>query len=131
MLSTSSLAPPTTPTWLDVDLAAIAANVRALRQLIGPRTALGAVVKADAYGLGAETVARVALVAGATVLAVARVEEGIALRRAGIEATIPRSWIGHPRRLGSWKSIQLKSGVYPVHQITFDTTRTRPPSIVG
>jgi alanine racemase len=88
VLSAASPAPPSTPTWLDVDLEAIGANVRALCQLIGPGTVLAAVVKADAYGLGAEAVARAALAAGAGALAVARVEEGVALREAGIEAPI-------------------------------------------
>jgi alanine racemase len=86
--SASTLVPPTTPTWLEVDLDAIAANVQTLRQLIGPEAALAAVVKANAYGLGAEAVARAALAAGARLLAVARIEEGIALRQAGLEAPI-------------------------------------------
>lgn len=47
-----------------------------------------AVVKADAYGHGAIPVARRALMAGATQLGVALVEEGIELRRANIEAPI-------------------------------------------
>ena len=47
-----------------------------------------AVVKADAYGHGAVPVARAALEAGATWLAVALVEEGVALRDAGIAAPI-------------------------------------------
>jgi alanine racemase len=46
------------------------------------------VVKADGYGHGAVSVARTALSAGASWLAVATIEEGIQLRRAGIEAPI-------------------------------------------
>jgi alanine racemase len=72
-------------TWVDVDLDAIRHNVRALK----PSTAeLMAVVKADGYGHGAEPVARAALDAGATWLAVALVEEGLSLRSAGIDAPI-------------------------------------------
>ena len=73
------------PTWVEVDRAAIAHNVAALR----PETAeLMAVVKGDAYGHGAVTVARAAIDAGATWCGVALVEEGLELRDAGVEAPI-------------------------------------------
>jgi alanine racemase len=76
------------PCWLDVDLDAVAANVRSVARLVGPGTRICAVVKAEAYGLGAVEVARTALAAGAERLAVARVEEAVQLRRAGIHAPI-------------------------------------------
>jgi alanine racemase len=73
------------PTVATVDLAAIRANVAALT----PDSARSmAVVKADAYGHGAVPVARAALEAGASWLAVALVEEGIALREADVGAPI-------------------------------------------
>ena len=72
-------------TWVDIDLDAIAHNVRALT--FGDVEVM-AVVKADAYGHGDVPVARAALAAGATWLGVALVEEGIRLREAGIEAPI-------------------------------------------
>jgi len=71
-----------------VDLDAIAHNVAALKARVGPNTDLWAVVKANAYGHGAIPVARTALAAGASRLAVARITEGVALRRAGITAPI-------------------------------------------
>ncbi len=74
--------------WLDVDLDAIAANVRALQGWVGPGTELAAVVKAEGYGTGACEVARTVLAAGARWLAVARVHEGVDLREAGAEAPI-------------------------------------------
>ncbi|MCC7366900.1 MAG: alanine racemase [Chloroflexi bacterium] len=76
------------PSWLEVDLDAIAENVRQVARLIGPDTRVCAVVKADAYGLGAVEVARAALAAGADRVAVARVDEAIQLRLAGIRAPI-------------------------------------------
>jgi alanine racemase len=76
------------PCWLEVDLDAVAANVRAMRSLVGPATAICAVVKADAYGLGAVPVAEAAIAGGAEWLAVARVEEGAHLREAGLAAPI-------------------------------------------
>lgn len=74
--------------WVEIDLDALARNVTNLRRSLNPTTDLLAVVKADAYGHGAVSVARVALQAGATWLGVATVTEGVELRRAGITAPI-------------------------------------------
>ncbi len=74
-------------TRADVDLDAVAHNVRALRQLVAPAE-LCAVVKADGYGHGAVAVGQAALEAGASWLGVALVEEGAVLRRDGIDAPI-------------------------------------------
>lgn len=71
-----------------VDLDAVEHNVRAIHAHTGPEVALIAVVKANAYGHGAIPIARAALAAGASRLAVARVDEGIQLRRAGLDAPI-------------------------------------------
>jgi alanine racemase len=74
--------------WVEIDLAALAQNIQQLRQFVAPRSALMAVVKADAYGHGAELVAKTALQHGVSWLGVATVPEGIALRKAGIQAPI-------------------------------------------
>ncbi len=79
--------PPVRPTRLEVDLGAIRHNVRVLAAAAGDATTC-AVVKADGYGHGAVPVARAALEAGATWLAVALVEEGEVLRDAGIDAPV-------------------------------------------
>lgn len=71
-----------------VDLARLKENVRLLRSAVPERTRLMAVVKADAYGHGASQVARAALDAGASWLAVALPSEGRMLRGAGIDAPI-------------------------------------------
>ena len=75
-------------TYATIDLGAIAHNVRALKAHIGPTVALIAVVKANGYGHGALEGARAALAAGASACAVARVEEGVELRRAGLACPI-------------------------------------------
>jgi alanine racemase len=75
-------------TWAEIDLDAIAWNVQRLKEHVGERTALMAAVKANAYGHGTLPVARAALQNGASRLAVARVEQGMKLRKAGIEAPI-------------------------------------------
>lgn len=71
----------------EVDLDAIAHNVVLLGQVAAPAE-LCVVVKADGYGHGAVAVAEVALASGASHLAVALVEEGSVLRKAGIDAPI-------------------------------------------
>jgi alanine racemase len=76
------------PTWATVDLDALAGNARALRRHVGPRCRLLAVVKADGYGHGAIEVSRRLCAEGVEWLCVARPDEGIELRRAGIEASI-------------------------------------------
>jgi alanine racemase len=76
-----------------VDLAAIAHNVRVLREHAGGARVM-AVVKADGYGHGATEVARTALAAGAAELGVATVDEALALRRDGITAPV-LAWL-HP-----------------------------------
>lgn len=75
------------PSWVEVDLGAVAHNVRRLAaHAAGAR--LCAVVKADGYGHGAPAVARAAVDNGASWLAVATVEEGVQLREEGITAPI-------------------------------------------
>jgi len=74
--------------WVEIDLGAVQANVRELKKLLSPTTALMAIVKADAYGHGAVGVGQAALSAGASWLGVATIPEGIQLRSAGITAPI-------------------------------------------
>lgn len=81
------------PTWgrpvqAEIDLSAIASNVRTVKAVIGSRCKVMAVVKADGYGLGAPWVAGAALEGGASWLGVACVDEGIQLRRAGYSGRI-------------------------------------------
>ncbi len=79
---------PARPTWLDVDLDAIAHNVRAIKAYVGPNVTLMAVLKADGYGHGAVKVARTALNNGAGWCGVASLNEAVALRSAGIDAPV-------------------------------------------
>ncbi len=74
--------------WVEVDLGALAHNVRQLRRSLSATTELMAIVKADAYGHGAEAIAQTALRAGAAWLGVATIPEGIELRQAGTAAPI-------------------------------------------
>ncbi len=66
---------------LEIDLAGIVANWRLLAQRVAP-AGCAAVVKADAYGLGAVAVARALAAAGCRRFFVATLDEGMALRAA-------------------------------------------------
>jgi len=75
-------------TFARVDLRAVQRNFRAIRNAADGETAILAVVKADAYGHGAVEVAGALANAGADRFAVACIEEGVELRRAGIAGEI-------------------------------------------
>ncbi|NMF63078.1 alanine racemase [Brasilonema octagenarum] len=74
--------------WVEINLSALSYNVKQVLRILSAHTQLMAVVKADAYGHGAVTVAQTALESGASWLGVATVPEGIQLREAGIKAPI-------------------------------------------
>jgi len=76
------------PTIVEIDLSAVRDNVRAIRSLIGPAVEIIGVVKADAYGHGAIPVARTLAAEGVKRFGVALVEEGAALREAGITGEV-------------------------------------------
>ena len=78
---------------LTIDLSAIVANWRALDAMTGCET--GAVVKADAYGLGMGEVARALARAGVRRFFVAVAEEGAALRRALGAGPVVAVFSGH------------------------------------
>jgi len=73
---------------LTVDLDAIAANYRKLSGYLGPSTECGAVVKADAYGLGLAPVSRALWAAGCRCFFVALIQEGLRLRELLPDAAI-------------------------------------------
>jgi alanine racemase len=79
---------PPRPTWLEIDVDAIAQNVRIIKGIVGADVRILAVLKADAYGHGAVKVARTALNNGASYCGVASVNEAVRLRNAGISAPI-------------------------------------------
>lgn len=86
----------------EIDLAALRANVRALRAK-APGAAFMAVVKADGYGHGAVPCARAAVEAGATWIGTATPEEALALRAgAGLPADVRiMCWLWTPG--GPWR----------------------------
>jgi alanine racemase len=79
---------PERPTWVEIDLSAIANNTRQIKAIVGPDVRILASLKADAYGHGAVKVARTVLHNGASMIGVATVSEATPLRNAGVNAPI-------------------------------------------
>jgi alanine racemase len=76
------------PLWAEISTAAIAKNLAVIRRHIGPKPQILAVVKANAYGLGAVPVSKALAKAGADRFGVTCQNEGIELREAGIRKPI-------------------------------------------
>ena len=74
--------------WVEVDCGALEHNIAALQALLPPACALMAVIKADGYGHGALTMARICRRRGVNAFAVATAAEGVQLRRGGVGGTI-------------------------------------------
>ncbi|MDC7235432.1 MAG: alanine racemase [Spirochaetales bacterium] len=75
-------------TYAEIDLNALAHNMRQFRKLVGSRVLIAPAVKANAYGHGLVPVAGTLVQNGASRLCVARIEEGVALREGGISEPI-------------------------------------------
>ncbi len=80
--------PSLRPTSAEIDLQAFRFNLDQIKRLIGPERGILAVIKANAYGHGAAAIGRVLSQEGVQQLGVATVEEGAALRRAGLTSKI-------------------------------------------
>jgi alanine racemase len=74
--------------WVDIDLDAVVNNYQEVVKRLSSGAKVIAVVKADAYGLGAVEVARALIGQGCEALAVTTVDEGLILRKHGIQALI-------------------------------------------
>lgn len=75
-------------TWAEIDLDALASNMRNIRQKTEKQAKVMAVVKADAYGHGVLEVSKTVLENGADCLAVACLSEALQLRREGFDVPI-------------------------------------------
>jgi alanine racemase len=86
------------PAWLEVDLGQLQKNISQIRSRLPKGTGFMAVVKADAYGHGAVPCAEAAVAAGADMLGVAIIEEGVQLRTAGVPSPIVLLYPEPPER---------------------------------
>ena len=75
--------------WVEINLAHLESNLEIIKSYTASKnTRIMAVVKADAYGHGAVEISRQAIKSGAYALGVALVEEGVELRKSGINPPI-------------------------------------------
>ncbi|WP_030750206.1 alanine racemase [Streptomyces griseus] len=120
--------PPPRRARAEIDLGALRANVRALRARVAPHVRIMAVVKADAYGHGAERCARAALDAGADWLGTATPHEALALRAAGITGVPVMCWLwtpGDPWDAGIEAGLDMAvSGRWALDEVTAAARRT-------
>jgi len=79
---------PYRPTWIEIDLDAIAQNYDILRKRLRPQTKVLVPIKANAYGHGAFEVARTLEAKGVAFFGVASIDEGVALRRKGVRSPL-------------------------------------------
>ncbi|MDL2410306.1 alanine racemase [Rhizobium calliandrae] len=95
---------------LEINLAAIQANLQTVSSLVGPQVSVAAVVKSDAYGLGILEVSRSLVDAGCSLLFVASLEEALLLRscRIGVAIAVFRDEFD---RYGKW---YLSHSIIPV-----------------
>lgn len=81
-------------TWAEIDLTAIKHNIQQIKKKLPFRSKIMAVVKANGYGHGLIEIAQIAITSGANYLAVALLEEALAIREAGITAPLlVLSWV--------------------------------------
>ncbi|MET9967417.1 alanine racemase [Streptomyces sp. NPDC006356] len=117
----------------EIDLAALRANVRALRAH-APGAALMAVVKSDAYGHGALPCARAAIEGGAGWLGTATPEEALVLRAAGLDGVRIMCWLWTPG--GPWReAIEADldvsvSGMWALREVTDAARQAGAPARV-
>ena len=76
------------PTWFEIDLDAVAHNLRQLRRMVGSGVAIYACLKRNAYGCGAVQVARVMQREGADAIAVGNINDALAIREARVSLPI-------------------------------------------
>ncbi|MGD0963986.1 MAG: alanine racemase [Candidatus Acidiferrales bacterium] len=90
------------PVWAEISLKAIIKNLRVIRRHVGPKPKILAVVKSNAYGLGAVPISKALEKAGVEWFGVTCANEGVELREAGIRKRIlilTGFWPGEERRL--------------------------------
>ena len=97
MAATIKVVAPPYRSYVLISREQVARNYRSVREAVGPHVEVMGVVKADAYGHGAAEVSRVLIGAGARWLAVSSVDEGVALRAAGIDTAQARILV-----MGGW-----------------------------
>ncbi len=113
--------------WLEVQPGALRRNLQRIRESLGDAVAVIPMVKADGYGLGMEDVVRALKSEDPWGFGVATVEEGVALRGAGVTAPVI---VFSPVPPGSYDSAVAHdltltvSDVDSIERVTAAATRT-------
>jgi len=102
-------------TWVEIDLEAIRNNVQWFQNFSG--VGVMAVVKANAYGHGMIPAAKAALQAGASWCGVARIEEALELRAAGLDCPILLLGYSPPDRVEEAVAQQISMTVWDPRQL--------------
>ena len=107
-------------TWAEIDLGAVEHNVRAVNKMLGGKSKLMAIVKADAYGHGAVDTARVAADCGVGFFGVACIDEAVQLREGGLAQDMLVLGYTHPSEENVRKIIE-----HNIAQAVYDLEQTR------
>ncbi len=115
----------TRPVWVEINLNALAHNMREVRKCIKPTTLVSAVIKADGYGHGAVQIAKTFLENGANRLAVATLSEAVQLRKACDDTEI--MILGYTPNEGAVEVIEnrLIQALYNLEQAVFLMNKPR------
>lgn len=103
---------------VEIDLSALKNNISEIRRITSKTAKIMAVVKADAYGHGAVTVAKTLLKNGADQLCVATIDEAIELRENGINSKILILGYTDPLRFSDVVSYSIDQAVYSYESAT-------------
>ncbi len=114
---------------LEIDLNAIDANVAALQKILGPDTAICGVVKKDAYGLGAVTIAHRLVKAGCSMLCVYGPEEAEQLVQGAVTAPILMTY--PLRHLGRTDSLYRPAVAERLHLTIHDPQQLKELDAIG
>lgn len=107
---------PIRPTVAEVDLLALAHNLKGIRTKVGRNVRVMAVVKANAYGHGIVEVARFLQQKNVEYFGVANAEEGVVLREAGITTPILVFTIPAATQISSYTSFDLQPTIGSEHE---------------
>ena len=117
---------PARPTLLEVDLDAVAHNVRAVREMVGPERKVFAVIKAGGYGFGAAEMGAAFARNGADWLGIADLSEAIGLRLRGISTPI----LVYPNSLPVAAADALAHNLVPT-LVDLDSARAYSEAAIG
>lgn len=119
--------------WIEISPDALAHNGQVIRSAVPSAARVGILVKADGYGHGMLTAARAALHGGADALMVATLDEGLALRDAGIDAPVLVVYPVAPDGIADAVAagLELSIGGVDVTEPTLTAWQAAVPSLEG